>query len=242
MSTPLAPTSPKAADAGLPGAERKYAETPAATKPAVDTIDAGAKGSSEGVLACLQSLACSVWSCFTGLFTWIRSFFGPGARDNAELLANPLKHIAVGLKAWQDPTGPMTQLLDEVRRCSTETTVEFTFYFHAWDELAESFFDTNFPPYSYDISKLNDSAALKKFTDQFIGQLLRDGIEAVLKYQKLYIDLDREDMVEVELTVKLATPVVESPGSKRKIDRIRISQTFDKDTPDSKPTLYKYKG
>ncbi len=119
MSTPLTPTSPKAADAGLPGAERKYAETPAATKPAVDTIDAGAKGSSEGVLACLQSLACSVWSCLAGFFTWAISFvYNP---PNPELLKDPLKQIDQ-VFFWSLHNGPIKTMIEEMRKANPFST------------------------------------------------------------------------------------------------------------------------
>ncbi len=142
----------------------------------------------------------------------------------------------------------MTQLLNELRKYSTVTTVEFQFIFSASEKVSSAswqyFLYEVCGPVSKDIRTLNDPKELRKFTGEFIGTLLQSAAHK-LKSEKLYIDLDREDQANIFLRVKLATPVTvpSDPyafNPTREINQIDIYQTFEIENPGSQPRLNTY--
>ncbi len=139
MSTPVTPTSPKAADARLPAVQKEYEVPRTARQRAADTIDdtipyafhSDSTAESSGILSCVQNFACSIWSCVSDFFGRVANLFS-SARDNPELLANPLKQIDADLAIWKDSKGPMTKLVNEVRKGSQDAVVKLSFHFTAF--------------------------------------------------------------------------------------------------------------
>ncbi len=234
----------------------KYREQPVNVLPTLSTTQipyafhSDSTAESSDILACVQNFACSIWSCLAGFFSWIGSLFGPAPRNNPELIANPFKHIAADLEVWKDPKGPMTQLLDEVRKCSKDTTVTFEFDFTVMEKKSSDSSEAHFLLFFYkdwrltqDISALSDPVKLKAFTADLIEKRLQSG-ELILKSGKAYIDLDREDTVSLTLRAILATPIDAGysygNGIRATCKQICISQMFKKGLPaeESKPYLY----
>ncbi len=206
MSTPLTPASPKATDAGLP-AVGKYAEKPAATKPIVDRIDTAAKESSEGVLACLQSLACSIWGCVSGIFSWVLSWVYTPV--NAELLKDPLKQMKDEFPSWRSENGPIKTMIEEMRKTASfssfhlEITLECHVKGNEQDEIfhCESFGKQTIATFEGEQAKAIEETYQPAF-DIFIDIAKQKFVEGA----ENYIDFSRGDVVKMQMRGAIEDP------------------------------------
>jgi hypothetical protein len=243
MSGAVTPTSPKAVDAGLPAYEAKHAESSTSARsssPDSDTLSISGDESS-GIFSCLESLAYSVWSCMAGFFRWIGSMFGSNARNNPELLKEPLKQIAPSLEAWKNPDGPIKLLCDKVHSHEKlDQFVKFSARFQASEEQieADGTFTVDFcnlfsnkkeaPCISLQRSSMNEPAVRKIVVDDLIVPFL-NYVESQLKARQLYVDLDgRNDDAHIEITASFAACTTTPEAHDAAPCDIVLGQDFEK--------------